>query len=164
MTTIAAPTSAPYIAHQPEARWFGDGLFEFLVPNDATGGQLCVFRATLPQGFSPPRHVHTREDEVFVVVDGDAAFEIDGERLSAGPGTSVYMPRGVPHSFLVESASATMLGVMTPGDFEHLFRSLGVPAATRTLPPRGASALEIAAVMAGQRALGTEVVGPPMQG
>ena len=162
--TATIPTPAAHLAHQGEPRWFGDALFEFLVPSEATGGQLSVFRTTLPQGFSPPRHVHTREDEVFVVLEGDASFEIDGLRVSAGPGTSVFMPRGVPHSFLVESDVAVMLGVMTPGGFEQLFRTLSVPAAARTLPPTGTVPLAVADVMAEQRALGTEVVGPPMRG
>src|SRR3954452_4089563 len=153
MTPTTAPTSAPYLAHQGEPRWFGDSLFEFLVPSDATGGQLSVFRATMRQGFAPPRHIHTREDEVFLVLDGDVAFEIDGRRRSAGPGTSVSMPRGVPHGFLVQSAVATMLGVMVPGHFEHLFRTLSVPADARTLPPAGSVPLEVAAVMAEQQAL-----------
>jgi hypothetical protein len=96
------------------------------------------------------------------VLEGDVSFEIDGRRLSAGPGTSVYMPRGVPHGFLVESAVASMLGVMVPGDFERLFRTLSVPATARTLPPAGTVPLELAAVMAEQLALGTQVVGPPM--
>jgi quercetin dioxygenase-like cupin family protein len=158
--TIVA--SAPYLAHQGEPRWFGDSLFEFLVPSEATGGQLTVFRASLRRGFAPPRHIHTREDEVFHVLEGDVAFEIDGRRLSAGPGTSAYVPRGVAHAFLVESEVAVLLGVMVPGDFEHLFRSLSVPAAERSVPPAGSVPLEVAAVMAGQIALGTEVVGPPM--
>ncbi len=59
----------------------------------------------MPQGFSPPRHVHTREDEVFLVLDGDVCFDVDGERRAAGPGTTVYMPRGVPHSFRIQSPS-----------------------------------------------------------
>ena len=162
MNPTTIPSAAPYIAHQGEPRWFGDSLFEFLVPSAETDGQLTVFRATVRQGFAPPRHIHTREDEVFLVLEGDVAFEIDGRRLSAGPGTSVYMPRGVPHAFLVESEVAVMLGVMMPGHFEHLFRTLSVPAATRTLPPAGTAPPEVAAVMAEQRALGTEVVGPPM--
>jgi quercetin dioxygenase-like cupin family protein len=133
------------------------------VPSHATDGQLAVFRATLTQGFSPPRHIHTREDEVFHVLEGGLSFEIDGRRLSAGPGTSVYVPRGVPHSFLVESPVASMLGIMVPGAFEHLFRTLSVPAPARDLPPAGTVPLELAAVMAEQIALGTQVVGPPMR-
>jgi len=160
--THTTPAVEPYLAHQGEARWYGDGLFEFLVPSEATGGQLAVFLATLPEGFSPPRHVHTREDEVFLVLDGEVAFDLDGRRLSAGPGTSVFMPRGIPHTFLVESAVARMIGVIAPGAFEELFRNLSVPAAVRALPAPGSTPLDIPAVMAEQSRLGTEVVGPPL--
>ena len=70
MTTIThtARAAHPHLTHQGEARWYGDSLFEFLIPSEATGGQLSVFRATMPEGFSPPRHIHTREDEVFLVL------------------------------------------------------------------------------------------------
>ncbi len=152
----------PYLAHQGEARWYGDSLFEFLVPSHATGGTLSVFRATLAEGFSPPLHVHTREDEVFVVLEGDVCFELDGRRLLAGPGTSIFMPRGVPHTFRIQSPFAVMLGVISPGAFEQLFRTLSIPAAERALPVPGTVPLDIPAVMAEQERLGTTVVGPPM--
>jgi hypothetical protein len=73
------------------------------------------------------------------------------------------MPRGVPHGFRVKSPVARMLGVITPGGFEHLFRDLSVPAAGRALPPLGTSPLDPAAVMAEQIRRGTRVVGPPMR-
>jgi quercetin dioxygenase-like cupin family protein len=160
--THTTPAVEPHVAHQGEARWYGDSLFEFLVPSEATGGTLSVFRATLTRGFSPPRHVHTREDEVFLVLDGDVSFDLDGEVLMAGPGTSVFMPRGVPHTFRIDSPVARLLGVITPGAFEQLFRNLSVPAGERALPVPGTVPLEIPAVIAEQARLGTEVVGPPM--
>lgn len=164
MHTITTPqvTPAPYLSHQGEPHWYGDGLFEFLVPSAATGGALSVFRATLTEGFGPPRHVHTREDEVFLVLDGDVCFELDGRRLLAGPGTSVWMPRGVSHAFRVQSPVAVLLGIIAPGEFERLFRDLGVPAGERALPAPGTAPLDIPAVMAAQRRLGTEVLGPPL--
>lgn len=73
MHTTPAPTitaAEPYLTHQGEPRWYGDSLWEFLIPSEATGGTLSVFRATMSEGFSPPRHIHTREDEVFLVLDG----------------------------------------------------------------------------------------------
>jgi mannose-6-phosphate isomerase-like protein (cupin superfamily) len=170
MTTITAPTTRnvvsvePYLSHQGEARWYGDGLFEFLIPSEATGGALSVFVATLPEAFSPPRHIHTREDEVFVVLEGDVSFDLDGRRLLAGPGTSVFMPRGVPHTFRIEGESARLLGVIAPGDFEQLFRNLSVPAGERKLPAPGTVPFDISAVIAEQTRLGTQVVGPPMSG
>jgi len=162
MNTITTPAAEPYLAHQGEARWYGDSLFEFLIPDEATGGRLTFFRATLAQGFSPPRHVHTREDEVFHVLEGEVTFDIDGELRAAGPGTSLYMPREVAHTFRVDSPRAVLLGVMTPGQFEALFRNLSVPAAARTLPAPDSVPLDIPAVMAEQIRLGTQVVGPPL--
>jgi mannose-6-phosphate isomerase-like protein (cupin superfamily) len=155
---------APHISVAGEPYWYGNSLFEFLVPAAATGGALSVFRATMPEGFSPPRHIHTREDEVFLVEDGEARFDVDGRIIHAGPGTTVFMPRGVPHTFRVESPIARMLGVMTPGGFEELFRNLGTPAAARMLPPADAVPFDVGAVMAEQERLGTQVVGPPLTG
>ncbi|HEU4976949.1 MAG TPA: quercetin 2,3-dioxygenase [Baekduia sp.] len=169
MTSITLPAStttsgAPHITTDGEPRWYGDSLFEFLVPAAATGGALSVFRATMPEGFGPPRHVHTREDEVFLVLDGKALFDVDDRILTAGPGTTIFMPRGVPHTFRVQSPVARMLGVMTPGGFEELFRNLGMPAGARELPPAGAVPFDVPAVMAEQERLGTQVVGPPLTG
>ena len=158
---IAAAAEA-HLAHQGEARWYGDSLIEFLIPSDAADGRISVFRTTMPEGFSPPRHIHTREDEVFLVLDGDVSFDIDGRRLLAGAGTSVFMPRGVPHTFRIESAVARLLGIITPGAFEQLFRNLSIPAERRELPTPGTAPLDIPAVMAEQTRLGTQVVGPPM--
>lgn len=162
--TYTTATIEPLITLDGEPRWYGNSLFEFLVPAAATGGALSVFRATVPEGFSPPRHVHTREDEVFLILDGEALFDVDGRILRAGPGTTVFMPRGVPHTFRVQSPVAVMVGVMTPGGFEELFRNLGVPAGARTLPPPGTVPFDVPAVMAEQERLGTQVVGPPLSG
>jgi len=155
-------SAQPYFAEQPEAWWYGDGLWEFHVPAEATNGHVSVFTATMREGFSPPRHIHTREDEVFLVLQGEVWFDLDGKKTLAGPGASVYMPRGVPHTFRVKSPVAKMLGIMTPGAFEELFRNLGTVARERALPVPGTNPLNIPVVMAEQTRLGTQVVGPPM--
>jgi quercetin dioxygenase-like cupin family protein len=162
MDTTTHTLLAPYVGHLPEPIWYGNSLFEFLVPAEASAGAMSVFRTTFAAGFSPPRHVHTREDEVFMVERGDVTFWIDGRELAGGPGTSVFMPRGVPHTFRVDSDGAVILGVMAPGHFESLFRELGAPAQARTLPPAGAVPFDVARVMAAQEERGTRVVGPPL--
>jgi hypothetical protein len=60
------------------------------------------------------------------------------------------------------SEQARMIGVIVPGAFEQLFRSLSVPAGARTLPAPGTAPIDVAAVMELQTLLGTQVVGPPM--
>jgi hypothetical protein len=57
-------TLSPHLTeHGGEPVWYGDSLFEFLIPAAAAAGTMSVFRSTMPQRFGPPRHVHTREDE-----------------------------------------------------------------------------------------------------
>jgi hypothetical protein len=72
------------------------------------------------------------------------------------------MPRGIPHTFRIQSPVARLLGVIVPGAFDQLFRNLSVPARERALPEAGTIPLDIPAVMAEQSRLGTEVVGPPL--
>jgi quercetin dioxygenase-like cupin family protein len=143
VTTAMTQSTKPYFVEEGEARWYGNSLWEFLVPQEATGGQLAVFQATVPEGFSPPRHIHTREDKVFLILEGEVWFDLDGERRLAGAGAAVYMPRGIPHTFRVKSPVARMLGVMTPGAFEQLFRNLSVPAGARTMPAPGTVPFDI---------------------
>lgn len=51
-----------------------------------SNGLLSFFHLDAPPMSGPPRHVHTREDELFYVLEGELAFELDGERhlVSAG--------------------------------------------------------------------------------
>ncbi|MFL5957927.1 MAG: hypothetical protein ACJ756_10795 [Solirubrobacterales bacterium] len=86
MTTTASLPTDGYLTHQGEPWWFGGSMFEFLVPSDSTGGQITVFRYTAPGGFAPPRHVHTREDEVFHVLEGHVASRSTVAGSSPAPG------------------------------------------------------------------------------
>ncbi|QEC47898.1 hypothetical protein FSW04_10170 [Baekduia soli] len=69
MSTLTAvqASAAPSLAQETEAWWFGDALLEFLVPAHATDGRIAAFRSSMPAGFSPARHMHSREDELLLV-------------------------------------------------------------------------------------------------
>ena len=122
---------APNITTDGEPYWYGNSLFEFLVPAAATGGAMSVFRSTMPAGFGPPRHIHTREDEVFFVEDGEALFDVDGRILGAGAGMTVFMPRGVPHTFKnVGAHPGSFIGFTSPCGFERFVAAV----ATKTPP------------------------------
>lgn len=43
-------------------------------------------------------------------------------------------PRGIPHSFRVESETARFLGLSTPAGHERFFREAGQPALERMIP------------------------------
>src|SRR5690348_3523389 len=96
-------------------RAFGNEIL-FKLSSEQTGGTLNVGLATAMPGSRVPPHVHGREDEMFIIVEGTYRVWIDGAWSVAGPGTLVYLPRGVPHTFEVVSETPGKHWVLTtPG-------------------------------------------------
>ena len=85
-----------------------------------------------------------------------------GERtFRARPGAFVFLPRGVPHSFVVEGERpARMLTLITPGGGEGYFADIGRPAEHDGLPP--ASPPDLDRLKRAGVAYGAEIVGPPI--
>lgn len=136
MTETAQTLAAAFTrAGEGEARWWFGGLAEITLTAAETGGALSVIDVTDPPGAPAPLHVHHREDETFYILEGHATFEVGGEVVQAGPGDTVFGPRGVPHRYTVGDSGCRMLFIMTPGGFEDLVRETSVPAGSRTLPP-----------------------------
>jgi hypothetical protein len=102
--------------------------------------------------------VHHRDDEQFLLLDGEARFLVGNRVLEAGAGDLVFLPHGIPHAYLIISPSARALGTVTPGGFEGFFTELGTPvAAGEPAPPPPSSE---AMARAGER-YGFDILGPP---
>ena len=83
-----------------------------------------------------PRHVHEREDELFVSLEGDHVIELDGQEHRIAPGESVFAPRGVPHAQRrVVAGEGRLLVVTTPGGLDGFFRELAAADTAGTLGP-----------------------------
>ncbi|MER5479750.1 cupin domain-containing protein [Streptomyces sp. NPDC002734] len=104
-----------------------------------TGGLLGVTHFSAVAGERAPRHTHTLEDEIFIVEGGQIRLTA-GERTEVVEGAGVlFLPRGIPHSYLVESETARFYVITTPGGFERFFSEAGYPVRTGTSAPVGAS-------------------------
>ncbi|GAA2786765.1 quercetin 2,3-dioxygenase [Kitasatospora aburaviensis] len=117
-----------YIAHpeqQQTLEWIGGGLFTILLDGRATAGQLTVGLFDVPKGEAPPFHVHTREDEVFVLLKGEALVWVGEECHKLNAGGAVYLPRNIPHGYRITSARADLLLITTPAGIEEMFRHAG---------------------------------------
>lgn len=71
---------------------------------------LTETRATLrrlPPGASMPYHRHAEQEELYVLLDGKGAIVVDGERLTAGPGTAVRVSPGTPRQLVNDSAGTS---------------------------------------------------------
>jgi len=118
-----------------DGEWFAGSLLHWHVLSAETGGAFALGEALVRPGGEPPLHVHAREDETFYVLEGEVTFQRGHERIEAGTGDAVFMPRGVQHGFAVQTDTARLLQAFTPGGLEEAFRALSEPAPTDDLPP-----------------------------
>jgi quercetin dioxygenase-like cupin family protein len=119
-------------------------------------GTLAFFHLVAPPMSGPPLHVHTREDELFYVLEGEIVFELDGERHTVRAGDTVYLRRGVVHAYQnFTKRDARLLIATTPGGFSDFFVELSAVTPLGGLPPLD----RVAAIGA---KYGMTMLGPPM--
>jgi quercetin dioxygenase-like cupin family protein len=121
-------------AGEGERRWFVGTLATIRVPGESVDDRFALIEFLFPRFASPPRHTHP-QDESYVVIDGLRTVEAAGERFALRPGGTAVVPMGVAHTFRVDSETACVLVLSTPGGLERLIRDGSVPATTPTLPP-----------------------------
>lgn len=160
-----------YLGTQPFARrpelgasfWYIGSLFTFLTDATEPDVHSTLLDITTWKGGEPPRHLHRHEDEAFYILEGEVTFYVGDHNYHATSGTLVVAPRNIPHSFTVETTTARMLELITPGTSVKHFRDerFSVPAHSLTLPPRPAGPPDVGALIADLATYGIEVVGPP---
>jgi hypothetical protein len=87
------------------------------------------------KGNVPPPHIHHQEDETFYILEGEMTALVCGQTIRGTPGTVIFLPRNVAHSFEIESEQMRMLALLTPAGGEGYFKECSVPALAMTLPP-----------------------------
>lgn len=118
-----------------ESLVFGDIIIRVRVSAASTGGAFFVFEEGPPM-LDTPLHVHEREDEVFHVLEGEHVVRCGDDEFQVGPGSLVFLPRGVPHGHRrVVPGAGRLLGLTSPGEFEGFFRALADADAAGVLGP-----------------------------
>ncbi|MFI6426577.1 cupin domain-containing protein [Promicromonospora sp. NPDC050880] len=154
---MATPYAATAADHEM-LEWLGGGMMQVLLDGTRTDGRLAMFRSAAPAGAASPAHLHTREDEIFVLLRGSAIIWVGAERFELDAGGVAFLPRGVPHAYRI-TAEADLLALSTPAGLEGFFRGAGRDA--RTPRPKG---WEITPQTMGEAAAGNGqvVLGPPL--
>ncbi|AWW40947.1 cupin domain-containing protein [Streptomyces cadmiisoli] len=111
----------PDMAHDEKGRlipeseqtavWLLGGLAQIRVPGSATRDSFTVVQHTGDRGYNTPLHVHHYEDEVFIVLDGTLRMVCDGEEQIAEAGSTMIVPRTLPHGFVTTSERARFLTI-----------------------------------------------------
>jgi mannose-6-phosphate isomerase-like protein (cupin superfamily) len=93
-----------------------------LVSAADSGGAIGVIETVFPPGDGVLFHMHSREDETFYVVSGIGEFRLDNTTVVRGPGSIIFGPRDVPHTFRnAGDTDLKCLIVYSPGGFEQSF-------------------------------------------
>ncbi len=153
-------------ADRGSSMWYMGCLFTVLAASEDTGGRFGLLEMVVPKGREPSRHLHRHDDEGFYVLEGRLTFYVGEVVYEAGPGAFVFLPRGVPHSYVFETDEVRMLGIVAPGGLEGHFRDprFAEPARAPTLhsSPTGPPDIAVLKEMAKDLAsYDTELVGPP---
>ncbi len=142
----------------PSAVWFAGTKVLVRVHSAQSDGRLGAWESEEPLGVALPLHIHTREDEQVMVLEGAITSRVGDRVHHLVAGDSLALPRGVPHAHVVTSPQARILTVAMPGGFERLFTDLGVPA----LPGSAAPPADPGALAEAVAGLGVQIVGPPL--
>ena len=119
------------------SKWYMGILTTNLAESKDTNGAFFLLEATLVPGTEPPPHVHSREDELSYVLEGEFDVYVGEEAFKVATGECVFLPRFKPHGFVIRSPRLRVLTLFAPGGNEEAFRDIGSPAQYLE-PPVGA--------------------------
>jgi len=86
-----------------------------------TNGQFSLYYGDYRKNQGPPLHQHDL-DEVFYVTEGEFIFQLGEKKAKAVAGSTIFIPRMMPHAFLVVSEVGKALFMLSPsGKVEQLF-------------------------------------------
>ena len=92
------PHSSEYVHTLP----FPNSILKYKFRGDQTNGHFLLFEADyLDQG--PEHHIHTREDELFHIIEGNVQFIVDGKQFCGSTGDYVYVPKYVSQGLRIEN-------------------------------------------------------------
>jgi mannose-6-phosphate isomerase-like protein (cupin superfamily) len=119
------------------------------VPATATGGTYGLTEIISSPGDSTPIHLHEKEDEYFLVLEGTIRFLYGDKTFDAEPGTMVTCLRNIAHAWgNATDKPVRMIGVTMPGGCEEALRTIA----------KGGDKVD---VMALANSYSVRVLGPP---
>lgn len=161
MMTDTTKNATVLQAKQGRALWHLGALMTFKALGEETDGQFWAVEGLADSHMAVPLHAHSKEDEIWYVLEGEIAFTVGDQVQMGGPGTYVHIPKGVPHTFQIKSGTARWFGMGVPAGLDQWFFETGEPAGSLTLPPPATEPPNIEMIVKSLQAYGTETLGAP---
>jgi quercetin dioxygenase-like cupin family protein len=114
--------------------WYKGILVSQLAGGTDTGGAFDLIESKMNRGTEPPPHIHDREDELFYILAGEIKVFADGDVFTVTAGESVFLPKQLPHAYLIQSDECHVLALMTPGGFLNAINKMNTPAHAMEIP------------------------------
>jgi quercetin dioxygenase-like cupin family protein len=101
-------------------------VFDYGLKAADSDGQLSMLQVTIPPKTLIKPHMHTREDEFTLVLEGTVSARLGDEIVGTIPaGSWLVKPRSIPHAMWnVTAAPARILEVVIPGGLERYFEQI----------------------------------------
>ena len=83
----------PYIRQSGEHQrldWIGNTELAVILDAVTTGGQLTIVEIRAERGDASPVHIHSADDEAFLVIEGGMTVWVGDDRQQLGPGAIGY--------------------------------------------------------------------------
>lgn len=98
---------------------------QFKIDAEDVGGRVSVVEHPFDVGALVPPHVHHREDEVSIVIEGRIGFRSEEREAVLSEGGYIVKPRGEVHAMWnAGDVPARMIEIITPAGFDKFFREL----------------------------------------
>lgn len=149
------------LKNQGRPLWHLGALLNFKALGAETNGEYWALEGLADKNMAVPLHAHSREVEIWYVLEGEITFTIGDDKKTVGAGAFAYIPRNVPHTFQIRSKTARWFGIGMPAGLDNWFFETGVPAPSLTLPPPPDAPPDVDMIVASLKAYGTDTLGPP---
>jgi quercetin dioxygenase-like cupin family protein len=139
MTTSSTGRNCNVATHQFAERSFQPTAFDlgegrpmpnshliYKVTSEETAGRFALLEGTFAPRMLIPPHVHTREDEISIVIHGRLGARVGDVEYELGPGGVLLKPRNIVHSLWNPTDELTVvLEHISPGAYVHFFEDVG---------------------------------------
>jgi quercetin dioxygenase-like cupin family protein len=114
----------PIVFTESDGDVYNTGTVRLRVLAQAPDQPLAVIDNTVPPGFpGPVQHRHDQMTDIFYVLEGELAFDLEGDWRVLGPGSFVLVPPGVVHTFANRGAApARFLNIYQPAGNEQYLK------------------------------------------
>ena len=100
-----------------------------ITPHNPSGNYDMVIGETPPNVPGPPPHHHNKFNELFLVLEGEMEFMINGETIRASVGESVNLLPNTIHTFKNTSENqCRWINIHSPKGFLGFFEEFGINA------------------------------------